>query len=138
MSIPIISEILDLVNKGIDKIWPDAETKEQAKSQMQVLILQQAMQDKQLLFQDIEGARELFKAELAANNTPKWARAAQVMARPFCMYSCITMYVWNKLAPFFSAPQVALTTQDYYLIGSIFIFLFGARSFEKSLGKANN
>lgn len=136
MSIPIVSQVLDLVGSAVDKIWPDAETKEQAKMQMQALIMQQAMQSEQLLFQDTEGARELFKAELDAKKAPALARFFQVMARPFCMYSCITMYVWNKISPLLGGPTIPLDEKDYWLIGSVFVFLFGARSFEKVRGKA--
>jgi hypothetical protein len=131
MSIPIIGEVLDLVNKGLDKIWPDADTKEKAKVEMQGLLLQQAMEGNKLLFQDTEGARDLFKVELEAQKAPSWARAFQVMARPFCMYSCVSMYVWVKIAPLFNAPTIELTQWDYTLLGSIFVFLFGARTLEK-------
>lgn len=136
MGIPIISQVLELAGNAIDKIWPDASTKEQAKTQIQALLLQQAMQNESLLFQDTEGARELFRAELEVQKAPSWARAFQVMARPFCMYSCITMYVWTKIAPFFNAPTIELKEWDYYLIGMVFVFLFGARTIEKIKGKA--
>jgi hypothetical protein len=135
-AIPIISEVISLVNSAVDKIWPDADTKEKAKVEMQGILIQQAMESNKLLFQDTEGARDLFKAELEVEKTPQWSRAFQVLARPFCMYSCISMYVWVKIAPIFKAPTIVLTDWDYYLIGTIFVFLFGARSLEKLKGKA--
>jgi hypothetical protein len=136
MAIPILGQVFDLVGGAIDKIWPDADTKEKAKSQIQLLMIQQAMQGKQLMFQDTDSARELYKAELAAAQVPRWTRAFQVLARPFTMYSCVGMYVWVKLAPLFDMPTIAMTERDYYLLGAIFVFLFGARTLEKMKGKA--
>ena len=136
MGLPIVSQVLDLVGGAIDKIWPDADTKEQAKAQAKAAIIENAMEQHKLLFEDTAGARELFKIELETNNAPKWARSLQVLARPFCMYACISMYVWVKIAPLFSAPTIDLNDYDYYLIGTIFVFLFGARTIEKIKGKA--
>lgn len=136
MGIPIISEVIDLIGGAIDKIWPDANTREKAKDQMKALVLSQAMEEQKLLFADTEGARELFKVELEAQKAPALARFFQVMARPFVMYACCSMYIWNKIAPFFGFGLFELNQWDYTLIGTIFVFLFGARSFEKIKGKA--
>lgn len=142
MGIPIISQVIDLVDTAIDKIWPDASTKEQAKAQMQVALVQQAMQDRKLLFEDTEGARELFKAELEAQNVPSWVRGFQALARPFTMYITVLMYTYVKISPTVgswmgvSIPTLTLSEWDYYLIGAIFVFLFGARTIEKMAGKS--
>ena len=131
MSIPILGQVFDLVGAAIDKVWPDANTKEQAKAQVKMEIMQQAMAENKLLFEDTAGARDLFKSELEAQRVPGVARFIQVLARPFVMYSCTSMYVFNKISPLFKGPEVALTEWDYYLIGTIFVFLFGARTLEK-------
>lgn len=136
MGIPILSDVLRVVDSAIDKLFPNADNKAQLKSLAQSEIIKQAMQSESLLFQDTEGARELFKIELENQKAPPWTKAIQVLARPFVMYSVCGMYVWNKIAPLLGWPAVALTTWDYYLIGTIFVFLFGARSFEKILGKS--
>lgn len=136
MGLPIIGQVFDLVNGAVDKIFPDANVKEKIKSKLQVTILQQAMDGKRLLFQDTDSARKLYIEELRADQVPKLARFFQVMARPFTMYSCVGMYVWVKLAPMFDLPTITMTDHDYYLLGSIFVFLFGARSIEKIKGKA--
>ena len=135
MGIPIISEVLDLVNKGIDKIWPDANTKEEAKSRMQAIMLQKAMEEKKLLFQDTEGARKVFTEELRSKNVPKWARAIQVLGRQFALYGTVCLYLYSKVSFQFGLPPVELNSRDYWLIGTVFVFLFGARSVEKMLGK---
>jgi hypothetical protein len=135
MGLPIIGQVMDLVDSAIDKIWPDADTKEKAKTEMQAMIIKQAMVDKKLLFEDTAGARELFKVELETAKAPPWSRAFQVLARPFAMYSCVGMYVWVKVAPLFDGPVIELNEWDYYLIGTIFVFLFGARTLEKIKGK---
>ena len=136
MSIPIISEVLDLVEKGIDKVWPDANTKEETKVKIKAAVLEQAMQEKKLLFQDTEGARKVFIEELRAQNTPKWARAVQVCGRQFALYSTVTLYIYSKVSVQLNLPPITLNERDYWLIGTVFIFLFGARSVEKVLGKA--
>lgn len=136
MGIPIISDVLELAEKAIDKIWPDANTKEKAKAEMKMLMLQQAMEEKRLLFQDTDSARKLFEMELRAQNTPSWARAIQVLGRQFALYSTVALYVYSKISVQFHLPPISLNDRDYYLIGTVFIFLFGARSVEKILGKA--
>ena len=147
MGLPIIGEVLELVNNGIDKIWPDAATKEKAKIEMQGLILNQAMADKKLLFQDTEGARKVFIEELRAQSVPKWTRAIQVLGRQFALYATVGMYIYSKgcvhlgklLSWMFGStvdlPEIVLHQRDYYLIGTVFVFLFGARSVEKMFGK---
>lgn len=136
MSIPIISEVIDLIETGIDKIWPDADTKEQAKAQITTAVMQKAMEEKKLLFADTDSARKLFEAELKVQNTPKWARAIQVLGRQFALYSTVSLYVYSKICCHLGMPPIAMNERDYYLIGTVFIFLFGARSVEKLLGKA--
>ena len=135
MGLPIIGDVLELVEKAVDKIWPDANTKEEAKVKIRTLILSQAMEEKKLLFQDTASARHLFEMELRAKNTPSWARAIQVLGRQFALYSTVAMYVYSKVSVQLGLPQIVLTDRDYYLIGTVFIFLFGARSVEKILGK---
>ena len=135
MSLPILSDVIALVNNGIDKIWPDAGTKEQAKVQMQGLIMSQAMEKKRLLFQDTEGARKAFIEELRAQNVPKWARAIQVLGRQFTLYATVAMYIYSKISIQFNLPPIDLNERDYWLVGTVFVFLFGARTLEKMLGK---
>lgn len=145
----ILGGILKALGGAIDKVWPDksdviaAETdKEGFKTQIQLAVIQQAIQEKSQLFQDTEGARKLAAAELAAKQVPRWARGFQVMGRPFALYSTVSMYIWVKLAPLAAkllgreVPTIELTDMDYYLIGTVFVFLFGARTVEKIKGKA--
>lgn len=136
MGLPIIGDLLDLVSSGIDKIWPNADTKEKAKIEMQSLIMQQAMKENRLLFEDSESARKVFIEELKAQGVPKWARAFQVLGRPFALYSTVGMYIYSKISVQFGWPVIILNERDYYLIGTVFVFLFGARTIEKIKGKA--
>jgi len=133
--IPILSDILKIGGGIIDKIWPDANTKEQAKTQFNTLLIEQAMTEQKLLFQDTEGAREMYKAELAAANVPAWARAIQVLGRPFTLYATVIMYIYSKVSIHLGLPLIVLSDMDYYLIGSVFVSLFGARTIEKMKGK---
>jgi hypothetical protein len=149
LAIPILDGVLSTVTTAVDKIWPDKGDalaanveREKFKSDLQLAVIQQALTEKQMLFQDTEGARQLAKAELAAQQVPSWARGFQVMGRPFALYLTVSMYAWTKLGPLVGnllgvqVPPIELTTQDYYLIGTVFVFLFGARSLEKIKGKA--
>jgi len=139
--IPLIGELLGLVDTALDKIWPDADTKEKAKADVQLLILKEAIETKKLAFVDSESARKAYQEELAAKNVPAIARFFQVMARPFTMYAMVSMYVLVKvgsLLPWWEEKIVLiqLTDYDYYLLGTVFVFLFGARTIEKVRGKA--
>lgn len=138
MGLPIISDVFSLVNSAIDKIWPDADTKVQAKERAQSLILAKAMEDKKLLFQDTESARQVYIEELKTANTPKWARSIQVLGRQFALYATVALYVWSKVSSTFGLPEIPLTERDYYLIGVVFVFLFGARTVEKIRGVDKN
>jgi len=142
--IPIIGDVLDLIGKGVDKIWPDADAKQrldidkqQLVNSLQISMIKLAMDEKKLLFKDTDSARKAYEAELEAANVPSWARAIQVLGRPFALYSTVGMYVWAKLAPIFGWPEVFLSDPDYYLIGTVFVFLFGARTLEKLKGKSS-
>lgn len=149
MAVPILSAVLNTVNMAVDKIWPDKGEalaaqieREKFKSELQLAVIRQALTKQQMLFQDTEGARELAKAELTAQQVPGWARGFQVMGRPFALYTTVGMYAWTKLGPLagnllgVDVPQIDLNTQDYYLIGTVFVFLFGARTLEKLKGRA--
>ena len=146
MGLPIIGDVLNLIDKGLDKIFPDKNVKiqtdadlqkfkEQLKAQLKAQLLEDAMTEKKLLFQDTASARDVFMTELKAQNTPKWARAIQVLGRQFALYSTIALYVYSKISTQFGFPPITLNARDYYLIGTVFVFLFGARSIEKILNK---
>jgi hypothetical protein len=148
MVLPLIGQIFGLVDTALEKILPDQTKKQELKAQIQSMILQQAIKEKSLLFGDLENARDVYIEELRAANVPKFARFCQVMARPFTTYAMISMFLWVKLLPVaawvaelvtgrqVALPSITLGQSDYWLIGSVFIFLFGARSFEKLKGKA--
>ena len=144
MSIPIIGEVLSLVNKGLDKVFADKNVKiqteadlqkfkEQLKSELTTKIIEIGFEEKKLLFQDTESAREVYMQELKTKNTPKWARAIQILGRQFALYSTVALYIYSKICFQFGLPAIQLNERDYYLIGTVFIFLFGARSVEKIL-----
>ncbi|MBW1998614.1 MAG: hypothetical protein JRJ29_11690 [Deltaproteobacteria bacterium] len=147
MGIPIIDEVLDLVETGINKIWPDKNVKIQTQadlekfkhnltSALQMQILKQAMEKNRLLFQDTESARQVYIEEIRAANVPRWARAIQVMGRQVALYGTVLLYLYSKVSAQLKLPPIVLNERDYWLIGTVFVFLFGARSVEKILGKA--
>jgi len=138
MGLPIIGDVLSLVSTAIDKIWPDADTKEKAKTEMSMLILTQAMDEKKLLFEDTANARTAYAEELRTANTPAWARAIQILGRQFALYFTVALYVWSKISVTFGLPEIPLADRDYYLIGCVFVFLFGARTIEKLKGVDKN
>ncbi len=137
LPISIIDMVFNAIGKVADKIWPDAAERERNKQALQLGIMEYVMREKQLLFGDTEGARELSKIELEAANTPRFVTVLQKLARPFTMYSMVYMYVYVKIAPLIGkwagvdVPVLDLNNYDYYLIGTVFVFLFGARTIEK-------
>ena len=145
--IPIIGDVLDLVEKGLDKLFPDKNVKiqtetdlqkfrEKLKSDLKMFIVQEAATEKKLLFQDTEGARQVYIEELRAKRVPSWARGVQAMGRQFALYGTVALYLYSKVSIQLGLPEIALNERDYWLIGTVFVFLFGARSVEKILGKA--
>ena len=145
--IPIIGDVLDLVEKGLDKLFPDKNVKiqtetdlqkfrEKLKSDLKMFIVQEAATEKKLLFQDTEGARQVYIEELRAKRVPSWARGIQAMGRQFALYGTVALYLYSKVSIQLGLPEIALNERDYWLIGTVFVFLFGARSVEKILGKA--
>lgn len=139
--IPIIGEVLSLVDSAVDKIFPDADTKEKIKADLKNHMMNQAMEEKKLLFQDTDSARDAYKEELKMKGVPGWARAIQALGRPFALYSTVSMYIYTKVSTQIGAmigkdlPLIEMTDMDYYLVGTVFVFLFGARSLEKLRGK---
>lgn len=138
MGVPILETIFKAVDSISGKIWPDKTEKEKNQTAIKLALMENAMSENKLLFQDTENARLLAEKEVLAQNVPKWARAIQVLGRPFALYSTVGMYVWVKIAPMlpWDIPVIELSQYDYYLIGTVFVFLFGARTIEKIKGRS--
>jgi hypothetical protein len=130
MGLPIISDVLQLIDKAVDKIFPDANKKEEIKSKLKLTLLEQALEEKRLVFQDLENARELYKEELREQGVYNWVRSLRALVRPTIALSAVGFYIGAKLK------GIQLTELDYYLIGGVFAFYFGLRTIEKKSGKA--
>jgi len=130
MGIPLLSDILELVDTAIDKIFPDANKKEELKAQMKLAILQQAMEEKRLLFADLQNARELYKEELREKGVWSVVKSLRAMVRPSIAFMSVGFYVYAKLK------SIPLTEWDYGLLMGVFGFYFGVRTFEKLAGRA--
>ncbi len=130
MGIPIISDVLQLVDTAVDKIFPDADKKEEIKSKLKLTLLQQALEEKRLVFQDLENARELYREELREQGVSTFVKNLRALVRPVIAFSSIGFYIGAKVN------GIQLTEFDYYLIGGVFAFYFGLRTFEKRMGKA--
>jgi len=144
--LPLIGDIVRLIGKGIDKVWADKDVeiktkadlekfKEQLKAQLSAKVIEIALEEKRLLFQDSQSAREVYIQELKARNVPKWARAIQVLGRQFALYSTVAMYIYSKVSFQFGLPPIELNDMDYKLIGLVFVSLFGLRTLEKLRGR---
>ena len=125
MGIPIISEIFGLIDTAIDKIFPDANKKEEIKAQMKIALLEQAMEEKRLLFADLQNARELYKEELREKGVWSVVKSIRAMVRPAIAYSSVAFYIYAKLQ------GIPLTQLDYALLMGVFGFYFGVRTIEK-------
>ena len=129
MRIPILSEVLQLIDTAVDKIFPDADKKEEIKSKLKLALLEQALEEKRLVFQDLENARELYKEELREQGVYSWVKSLRALVRPIIALSAVVFYIGAKLK------GIELTQLDYYLIGGVFAFYFGLRTLEKKSGK---
>lgn len=129
MGLPIISELLGIVDTAIDKIFPDATRKEELKAQLKLKILEQAMEEKKLLFADLQNARELYKEELREQGVWSVVKSIRAMVRPTLAYCSMGFYVFAKLT------HVLLNNMDYALLMGVFGFYFGLRTLERTLGR---
>lgn len=129
MGIPILSDVFKLVDTAIDKIFPDANERMRIKSEMKLAILQQAMEEKRLLFTDLQNARELYKEELREQGVWSIVKSIRALVRPTIAFGAVGFYIYAKLN------GVPLSSLDYALIGGVFGFYFGMRSLEKIAGR---
>lgn len=129
MGLPIISDILHLVDTAVDKIFPDADKKEEIKSKLKLTLLEQALEEKRLIFEDLQNARELYRQELKEKEVSSFVKNIRALVRPVIAFSSIGFYIGAKLS------EIHLTDFDYYLIGGVFAFYFGLRTLEKKAGK---
>lgn len=125
MGLPIVSEVLDLVGTAVDKIFPDANKKEEVKAKIKLAILEQAMTEKKLLFADMQNARELYKEELREQGVWSVVRSIRAMVRPVIAFSSVAFYIYAKVE------GIALSQLDYALLMGVFGFYFGVRTIEK-------
>ncbi len=130
MGLPIISEVLQLVDTAVDKIFPDADKKEEIKSKLKLTLLEQALEEKKLVFQDLQNARELYREELREQGVSTFVKNIRALVRPVIAFSSITFYITAKIK------GIELSQMDYYLVGGVFAFYFGLRTIEKKSGKA--
>ena len=130
MGIPILSDLLQLVDTAVDKIFPDANKKEEIKAKLKTQILEQALQEQKLVFQDLQNARELAKAELKEKGVYNWVRSVRALVRPFIAYSTIAFFILAKWK------GIQLSNMDYAMFMTIMTFYFGLRTIEKRAGAA--
>ncbi|NPB03710.1 MAG: hypothetical protein GXO39_04775 [Thermotogae bacterium] len=122
--------MLNLVDTAVDKILPDATEKERLKAQLKLSLLEHAMQEKKLLFADLQSARELYKEELREQGVWSAVKSLRALVRPFIALSSVGFYIYAKLT------GLPLDQWDYALLGGVFGFYFGVRTLEKVAGKA--
>ncbi len=130
MGIPILGEILDLVGKAVDKIVPDANERQRLKAQLQLEVLKLSMEEKRLLFADLQSARELYKEELREKGVWSIVKSIRAMVRPTIAFSSVSFYIYAKLK------GIPLDQMDYALLWGVFGFYFGVRTLEKIKGRA--
>jgi hypothetical protein len=130
VGIPIISDVLDLVGKAVDKVIPDANKREEIKAKLQFTVMEQALEEKKLIFQDLQNARELYKEELREQGVYPLVKSIRALVRPTIAFFSIGFYIYAK------THSLPLTANDYYLFYGIYGFYFGLRTIEKFGGKA--
>ena len=135
----IVGGVVDLLNKGIDRIFPDKVERERAK-----LALLQAQQDGQL--KELEISMSAIITE--ANSSDPWTSRA----RPSFMYvmytlllAAIPMGVVFAFNPEAAANVIAgfqgwlgaIPDEMWWLFGAGYLGYAGARTFEKNKGVAH-
>jgi len=130
MGVPIISDVLDLIGKAVDKVVPDANKREEIKANLKLAVMEQALEEKKLVFADLENARDLYREELREQGVHPLVKSIRALVRPSIAYLNTAFYIWAKLN------SIPLTTQDYYLFYGVYAFYFGLRTAEKFGGKA--
>ncbi len=143
MGIPIISDVIDLVDKGIDKIFPDKDVKigaeidkQKLKNDLELQIMKIGMDENKLLYQDMDSARELYKLELQKAQS-KVAGFIRDIFRPSVGFAIFGMWIYTIIQPIITgAPRIELTNFDYSVILAVVGFYFGGRTVEKISGKA--
>ncbi len=156
MGIPLITGILDIVGGAIDtvadKIAPDKNIelqteadlqkfKLQLKSGLETAIMKQALSEKGVLLEDLEGARN-HEIELAKMEPPLVRYITGLLRgifRPIVGFAIMGAFAWARfLAPFWGYKQIQFADYDYYIIGLIVTFYFGGRSIEKLFKRGAN
>lgn len=140
---PIIGDILGLLSVAVDKIFPDKDEalklgidKQKIKNELELEVMKRSMEEKKLLFQDMDSARELYKAELQKTQS-KVAAFIRDVFRPVVGFAVFGMWIYNIIAPMGSGiPRLELTQFDYSIILAVVGFYFGGRTIEKIKGKA--
>ena len=126
--IPIIGQILDIIEKAVDKIWPNADNKEELKAKLKSAIIDLALEGNKLIFMDLDSARKAYIAELQEQNVPSWIRGFRALVRPVIAFGVIVFYIYARVK------GIPLTSIDDITIGSIVAFYFGLRHLEKIKG----
>jgi hypothetical protein len=134
----IVGGVVDLLSKGLDRIFPDKADRERAK-----LALWQAQQDGQL--KELEISMSAIIAE--ANSQDPWTSRA----RPSFMYVMYTLLlaaipmgflgavdsgIAGSVTAGFQAWLAALPEELWWLFGAGYLGYAGARTFEKKKGVA--
>lgn len=152
MGIPILSDIFGLVGGIVDKIFPDKDTKikaeyqgkvleltrDQLKADLQRNLLETAYNEKKLIFQDMDSARQMYMAELQEKDVPKFAKAWRALNRPILTTLIVGMWAFNKIIPLIdpNLPHVEWGNWDSVAMTTIVGFYFGVRTAEKITGNA--
>lgn len=135
----VIGGIVDLLGKGIDRIFPDKNEREKAK-----LALLQAQQDGQL--RELEISMSAIIAE--ANATDPWTSRARpsfmyvmyvllLASLPMGVLSAFSPETADAVATGFKNWLAAIPSDMWWLFGAGYLGYAGARTFEKSKGVAH-
>jgi len=125
---PIISMILDLIDKAIEKVLPNTEKRDELKAKLKSAIIDVGLEYNKLVFQDIDSARKAYIAELQEQKVPSWIRGVRALVRPVIAFTVIAFYLYAKIT------GIPLTQTDTIVIGGVVAFYFGLRHIEKVNG----
>lgn len=124
-----------LANKVLDSVLPESMTEQEkhdASMKAQAVLYEQMMGPISKELEDLADARA--NERTALEKAPSWINGLRAGVTIFGGYGALSIVFWNILSPFFDKPRVALTTEEYAILGGIIAFYFGKRLTEKMKG----
>ena len=132
------SKLVNDVVGIVDKFVPDKTKKQEFEFELKKMLEQNNSEYEKMLLEDVNSARNL-AAKQAEQSHGKFIEIYRSLPRP--TIALISTFLWGYIIlsrVITGMPHLVLNHFDYGLIGAVFTFYFGSRTFEKlKIGAAN-